>query len=173
MRICDYQDCIDAVQKYTDFFTQNVNSRAKEAWLHELYRLRPRFDVVDAAIRRCAENDTGPSWARLRAAIKVEQRLSGGNDYDAAESQSEAYREFCRKYKAAGLYREPLGELPEVPGDRITTPEAARIHWRVIRKIHSGKLRCPDQWRKSDVSKHDDEESRWYWIQFENEAHNA
>ena len=75
MRI-NYNDAVEAIAKYTACFSSNVSNATKEQWVNFLMVLAPERAILSKAIQRCADNDLGSSWSRLRAAIDLEALLA-------------------------------------------------------------------------------------------------
>ena len=167
MRRVDFNDAVDAVQKYTSTFTHNVSNATRERWVENLIELKPDFHILQAAIKRCAENDLGAAWSRLRTAINIETTLSRAKDDRGSEGAFRGFDDWVREYRNEGM---SAGYPPEVKADsggRETPYEVAQACLSVIGSISSGRLKCPEPWNQHNVFASGDEEERWFWMQVE------
>lgn len=162
-----YNDAVDAVRDYTTAFTHNVSAATKERWVELLMELRPAHGILSAAIKRCAENDLGAAWSRLRGAINTETTLARQKGDGGLGASSAAFDDWVREYRNEGL----SGGFPPPPLDNSreqpTDAETAAACWRVVHQIVSGRLRCPEPWDKHDIYADGDEEERWFWMRVE------
>lgn len=139
MRI-NYNDAVEAIAKYTACFSSNVSNATKEQWVNFLMVLAPERSILSRAIQRCADNDLGSSWSRLRAAIDLEARL---------------HRE-RGDFRQEGVVRrrEPQEEVP---------PEITRARFQVINRILSGRIKYPKEFGEHNEAA----AARWFNTQVE------
>tara|TARA_R100000664_G_C2753764_1_gene141212 strand:+ start:109 stop:639 length:531 start_codon:yes stop_codon:yes gene_type:complete len=160
---------VETIQTYCEYFTARVPNTAKDQWVRRLRELNPSRPVLDAAVRRCADNDLGPSWSRLRAAIATERSIERSRRFDASTGDSRAYEDFKRQYEKDGFAAKPV-RIRDNTNDRTTEPQMAAICYRVIGKILRRSIKCPKEFAFHDVGAIGDREEEWFWGEVAKEA---
>ncbi len=161
---------IETIQEYCEHFSAKVPNAAKDRWVKRLRELNPSKTVLDAAVRRCADNDLGPAWSRLRAAITVEKGIESSKRWDASTGDSKAFEEFKKEYEREGLSRGYPRPLKQNQDERPTDPRIAGICYKVIGRILRGTNRCPPELASHDIHAIGDEEEEWFWGEVKKEV---
>ena len=156
---------IDAIQEYCEFFSGNVPNHTKDRWVKRLYELNISRPILAAAVKRCADNDLGANWSRLRSSIAVERSIDASKRFDRSTGDSEAYDAWVKDYRADGFSAGHPPAPREIRGDRTTEPEIASVCLSVISKILGGSIRCPREYANHDIYAEGDSEEQWYWKQ--------
>ncbi len=153
---------IDAIQEYCEFFSGNVPNHTKDRWVKRLCELNISRPILAAAVKRCADNDLGANWSRLRASIAVERSIEASKRFDRSTGDSQAFEDWVQAYRAEGL----SSGHPPPPGEargRTTEPEVAQVCLGVISDILAGRTRCPREFAHHDIHATGDKEEEWFW----------
>tara|TARA_R110002167_G_scaffold85247_1_gene231329 strand:- start:324 stop:908 length:585 start_codon:yes stop_codon:yes gene_type:complete len=164
---------IEAIQEYCEHFSNKVPNAAKDRWVKRLRELNPSKHVLDAAVRRCADNDLGPAWSRLRASISVEMSIEKAKSWDSTTGDSRAFEQFRAAYEKEGLssghHKPPKSNQDE----ETTDPRIAASCYRVIGRILRGTNRCPPEIAEHDIHAAGDAETAWFWSEVKKDIFNA
>tara|TARA_R100000808_G_C2123541_1_gene134255 strand:+ start:622 stop:1179 length:558 start_codon:yes stop_codon:yes gene_type:complete len=161
---------IDTIQEYCEHFSAKVPNTAKDRWVKRLRELNPSQAVLDAAVRRCADNDLGPAWSRLRQAIAIERGIESSKRWDTSTGDSKAFEQFKEDYRRDGFSRgyppKPISNHDE----RTTDPRIAAICHKVIGRILRGTTRCPPEFADHNIHAIGDKEEEWFWGEVKKEV---
>jgi hypothetical protein len=157
-----HNNAIDAIQEYCEYFTARVPNSTRDRWVMRLRELPIDRQILSAATRRCADNDLGPAWSRLRSAIAVERSIEASKRFNRSTEESREYEDWLQGYRAEGLSR-GFPPSPDNRAGRPLSPEINKACYQVVGRILRGTVKCPREYRHHDVHATGDKEETWFW----------
>ena len=173
--ILSYAQVIDGIKEYSESFTARVPNPTLDRWAQLLDALRTTDVILERAIKRCAENDLGPAWSRLRSSIAVERAIDASKRSDLNTGDSQAFESWVMQYRKEGN----SSGYPLACRDNdspATSYETARFCYRVVNNILQGRTKIPYEpcshgARFVSSCKTCEAFQRWYWAEVENLMH--